>query len=128
MSQPKFEKLITEARAIGSASIKFASAQAEPVPRQSGVDGLAIKPAANLLEIFHARKLRDALTQQVMRLEEQSCAISWCVGMAEFEPLYCDTTLQPMRDPLNADEVRSHYVDLLVAMDHLLLQLGDATG
>lgn len=128
MSQPNFEKLITKAKAIRSAATKDASAQAEPVPILPGVRDLAIKPSANLLEILHARKLRAALAQQVVRLEEQSCAVSWCVGMAEFEPLYCDTTLQPMRDPLNADEVRSHYLDLLVALDHLLLQLGDAAA
>lgn len=86
-------------------------------------------PAANLLELFHARQLRDAIAQQVDRLEKQSCVVSWGTGMAEFEPLYCDnSTLAPavpQRDPLNGDEVRSHYTDLMVAMDHLLEQLGE---
>lgn len=119
MSQPDIQKLICKAQAIRGNSNS-------QQPRASQAMEVAVKPSANLLEILHARKLRDTVAQQVLRLEEQSCAVSWSVDMAEFEPLYCDPQQQPMRDPLNADEVRSHYVDLLVAMDHLLVQLGDA--
>ncbi len=82
-----------------------------------------------MLELFHARQLRAAIAQQVDRLEQQSCILSWGTGMAEFEPLYCDgstlATSVPKREPLNGEEVRCHYRDLMVAMDHLLEQLGE---
>lgn len=95
---------------------------------KSSADSSAL-PAANLLELFHARQLRDAIAQQVTRLEKQSCVVSWGAGMEAFEPLYCDSlavaAMGPKRIPLNGDEVRSHYTDLMVAMDHLLEQLGE---
>lgn len=91
---------------------------------RKSIDSTA-RPAANLLELFHARQLRDVIEQQVVRLEKQSCVVSWGTGMAEFEPLYCDNSTVTIRDPLNGDEVRSHYTDLMVAMDHLLEQLGE---
>ena len=119
MSQHNIQKLIRKAHQIRNATSPVAQGSVNP-------QDLAVEPAANLLEILHARKLRESLARQVTRLEEQSCALSWSIGMAEYEPLYWDASQRPMRDPLNSDEVRSHYLDLLVAVDHLLVQLGDA--
>ena len=60
-------------------------------PKSNAAADVPTLPAANLLELFHARQLRDSLAQQVVRLEEQSCLVGWGFGMAEFEPLYCDS-------------------------------------
>ena len=115
-----FKGLVLQGAGVNQPS--FATDSMEQRVRSADV---FIRPAANLLELFHARQLRDAIALQVVRLEEQSCLVGWGTSMAEFEPLYCDSTIGSMRDPLNADEVRSHYRDLMVAMDHLLEQLGE---
>ncbi len=82
-------------------------------------------PTPNLLEMFHARQLRSQIVLQLNRLQQQSCGIGWCNAAGEFEALYCDDQAVPQQNPLRADEVAAHYSDLLVALDYLLLQLGD---
>ena len=83
------------------------------------------QPSPNLLEMFHARQLRNQVVQQLARLQQQSCGLGWCSTVGEFDPLYCDNQAVPQQNPLHADEVAAHYSDLLVALDYLLMQLGD---
>ncbi len=84
-----------------------------------------VNPSPNLLEVFHARQLRQQILQQLRRLQQQSCGVGWCMSVGEFDPLYCDGQAVPQHNPLQADEVAAHYSDLLVSLDYLLLQLGD---
>ena len=83
------------------------------------------RPSANLLEIMHARKVRDQIERELARLQNQSSGISWAPSVSEFGSLYYGPLDVFLQDPLRADEVGAHYQDLLLAMDHLLQLLGD---
>jgi len=83
------------------------------------------RPSANLLEIMHARNLRDHIVGELTRLQRQSCGLNWAPSVAEFGSLYYGPLDVFLQDPLQADEVGAHYQDLLVAMNHLLQLLGD---
>jgi hypothetical protein len=60
----------------------------------------------DLLEIYHARQLRDQLLAQLRRLR-------------------VDDPLNPFQDEARRREVRSHYEDMLLTVADLLGELGD---
>ena len=60
----------------------------------------------DLLEIYHARSLRNHLTRELARLD-------------------CDDSVLPGRDPLRRAEIREFYEAMLITSGGLLYSLGD---
>ena len=60
----------------------------------------------DLLEIYHARSLRNHLTRELARLD-------------------CDDSVLPGHDPLRHAEIREFYEAMLITSGGLLYSLGD---